>query len=159
MELTLEEFEFDKVMKDIVESLSPTVGDKDLELLTNVPEGITLYGDQRRLKQVLMNLVGNAAKFTPQGSVEVAARVLDGASLEISVTDTGIGIREEDLNKLFKPFQQIDSSLTRSYEGTGLGLYLCTKLLALMGGQVWAESEHGRGSTFTFVVPLRYGEE
>ena len=146
-------------MREIVESFSPKVQEKGLELLTEVSEGITLFSDRRRVKQVLMNLEGNAVKFTPQGSVKVTATTVRSGNLEISVADTGIGMKQEDMSKLFKPFQQIDMSTTRSYEGTGLGLYLCKKLLALLGGEIRAQSVYGRGSEFTFLLPLEYRGE
>jgi len=105
-----------------------------------------------------MNLVSNAVKFTDQGSVKIAARVLRDENLEICVIDTGIGVKEEDMYKLFQPFQQLDVSLTKKYEGTGLGLYLTKKLADLLGGDISAKSEYGRGSEFTFTIPLKYEE-
>ncbi len=156
VELTVEEFSLNDVVREVVETLSSAASEKGLELLTEVPEGITLSSDRRRIKQVLMNLASNAVKFTDQGSVKIAARVPGDGNLEIRVVDTGIGIKQEDMDKLFQPFQRIDVSLTERYEGTGLGLYLSKKLLALLGGDIWAESEYGRGSEFAFTIPLRY---
>ena len=155
VELSLEEFRLDDVVRELVESLSPAVSEKRLEFLTEVPEGITLFSDRRRIKQVLMNLASNAVKFTEQGTVKITARVLKDEALEIRVADTGIGVKQEDMNKLFAPFQQIDISLTKRYEGSGLGLHLSKKLVALLGGDIWAKSEYDSGSEFTFVVPLR----
>ncbi|MBW2038544.1 MAG: PAS domain S-box protein [Deltaproteobacteria bacterium] len=157
VELSLEEFRLDDVVGEVVETFSPAVMERGLELLTEVPEGITPFSDRRRVKQVLMNLVSNAVKFTDQGSVRITARVLRDENLEMRVTDTGIGIKKEGVNRLFEPFQQIDMSLTKKYEGTGLGLYLCKKLLALLGGEISAKSEYDRGSEFTFTIPLRGG--
>lgn len=159
VDLSLEEFSLDDVVREVVETLSPAANQKGLELLTEALEGITLYSDRRRVKQVLVNLGSNGVKFTDQGSVKITARVSGDDNLEIRVTDTGIGIKSEDMDKLFRPFQQIDMSLTRSVEGTGLGLHLCRKLADLLGGDIWAKSEHGRGSEFTLVLPLRYREE
>ncbi len=120
VELSLEEFSLDGVVREVAESLSPTATEKGLELITEVPEGITLFSDRKRAKQVLMNLGGNAVKFTDQGSVKITARVPGDDNLEIRVIDTGIGIKKEDMDKLF---QQIDVSLTKKHEGTGLGLH------------------------------------
>ena len=106
-----------------------------------------------------MNLVSNAVKFTDQGSVKITARVPGDDNLEIRVIDTGVGIKREDMDKLFQPFQQIDVSLTKKREGTGLGLHLSKKLAGLLGGDISAKSENGRGSEFTFTIPLRYQEE
>lgn len=158
-ELSLEEFRLDDVAREVVETFSPAVSEKGLELLTEMPAGITPFSDRRRMKQVLMNLVGNAIKFTDQGRVKIAARVLREKNLEISITDTGMGIKKEDMNKLFQPFQQIDMSLTKARKGTGLGLHLTKKLAALLGGAIAAKSEYGKGSEFTFTIPLDYEEE
>jgi len=155
VELSLEEFSLDGVVREVVEPLSPTASEKGLEVLTEVPEDITLFSDRRRVKQVLMNFVSNAVKFTDQGSVRIAARVLGDDNLEVRVIDTGVGIKKEDMKKLFQPFQQIDVSLTKKHEGTGLGLYLTKRLVALLGGDISAKSQYGRGSEFTFIVPLR----
>ncbi len=158
VELTLEEFSLDDLAREVVETLSPTANEKGLELMTEMPEGVTLSSDRRRLKQILMNLVSNAVKFTDRGSVKIAARVTGDENLEVCVIDTGVGIKKEDMNKLFQPFQQIDVSLTKKHEGTGLGLYLTKKLTDLLGGNISAKSEYGRGSEFTFTIPLRYEE-
>ncbi|GAH48423.1 unnamed protein product, partial [marine sediment metagenome] len=159
VELSLEEFSLDGVVREVVEPLSPMAGEKGLEVLTEVPEDITLFSDRRRIKQVLMNLVSNAVKFTDQGSVKIAARVPGDDNLEIRVIDTGIGIKKEDMDRLFEPFQQIGMPLTKSREGTGLGLYLTKRLVALLGGDISAKSEYGRGSEFSFTLPLEYREE
>jgi len=135
-----------------------------------------IVADERKIKQVLFNLLNNAFKFTPdEGSVRVAARKVgrsergdsfsgtsafplfrtDGDFIEISVTDTGIGISSEDQKKLFQPFQQIDSALSRKYSGTGLGLNLCKQFVELHGGRIWVESELEKGSRFIFVIPIK----
>ena len=145
------------------------------------PEVGTVVADQRRVEQVLLNLVNNAIKFTERGSVTVTGRAVatsaecgmgngelpDGKGLdhsalripksalvEIAVADTGIGIRPEDLGTLFQPFRQLDSGLTRQHEGTGLGLAISRRLADLMGGDIRAESEWGKGSIFTFTLPM-----
>jgi len=158
VELSLGEFSLDGVVREVVEPLSLTASEKGLEVLTEVPEGIALFSDKRRIKQVLMNLVSNAVKFTEQGSVKIAARVPGDDNLEVRVIDTGIGIKKEDMDKLFQPFQQIDVSLTKKHEGTGLGLHLTKRLVTLLRGDISAKSQYGRGSEFTFTMPLRYEE-
>jgi PAS domain S-box-containing protein len=117
---------------------------------------IEIEADERRLKQIMFNLLSNAVKFTEDGgSVIVSVRLRDGDSIEISVSDTGIGIKPEDMGKLFKEFSQVESVYSKSKEGTGLGLALTKKLVELHGGRVWAESEFGKGSRFSFSIPLR----
>lgn len=112
-----------------------------------------ITADERKIKQVLFNLLSNAFKFTPDGgSVRVTAR-MDNDNLEISVADTGIGISEEDQKKLFQPFQQIDSGYQKKAQGTGLGLKLCKDFVELHGGRIWIESEVGKGSRFLFIIP------
>ena len=158
VDLTLEEFKLDDMIKEVAGSFTTVVSDKGLKFETDVPEGITLSNDKRRVKQVLMNLAGNAIKFTEKGKVKVAAVILEKDKVQIYISDTGIGIKQEDMGKLFEPFQQIDASLTKKYEGTGLGLHLTKKLLALLGGDIWVKSEYGKGSEFTFSLPLRLEE-
>ena len=117
-----------------------------------------LVGDQLRLKQILLNLIGNAVKFTEQGFVTVSAHLFERHGnivlIGLSVADTGIGIKSEAMEKIFAPFSQADTSTTRKYGGTGLGLSICRRLLELMGGRIWAESREGEGSTFHVVIPL-----
>ena len=122
-----------------------------------------LVGDGVRLRQILFNLAGNAIKFTEQGGVDVRGRVLsptaDEARLEFAICDTGIGIPHGELDRIFQPFTQADSSTSRRFGGTGLGLSIAASLVAMMGGRIWAESEPGKGSTFYFTVlsPLGKG--
>ena len=113
-----------------------------------------MVGDRKRTLQVLLNLVNNAVKFTEHGSVQVLVRV-EGKSLSVCVADTGIGIKQEQLGMLFEAFRQLDASRKRVYEGTGLGLHLCRKLITLMHGQIGAKSQRGKGSQFTFTIPLQ----
>ncbi|HXE96839.1 MAG TPA: ATP-binding protein, partial [Dongiaceae bacterium] len=115
---------------------------------------VQLVADQRKLKQILFNLLSNAVKFTPApGTVNVSA-VRDGDFIEITVADTGIGIREEDIPKLFRPFTQLESVYTKGFEGTGLGLALNRQMVELHGGRIWVKSEIGVGSRFSFTIPL-----
>src|SRR5262249_42174417 len=115
-----------------------------------------VLGDAARLRQVLVNLLANAIKFTPAGEVgvTVSARRLEGSRREVhfAVRDTGIGIPKDRFDRLFKVFSQVDVSTTRRYGGTGLGLAISKRLSELMGGRIWAESEPGKGSTFHFTI-------
>ena len=120
-------------------------------------ESLTIvYSDQDKIRQIVLNLLSNAAKFTHEGRIILAARQ-DAANLCISVTDTGIGISQEALPRIFKEFQQADTSTTRQYGGTGLGLSISRNLARLLGGDLTVESELGKGSTFTLTIPIQYG--
>ena len=113
-----------------------------------------VLGDERKIKQVILNLLSNAVKFTPQGGrIGLKAALTDG-SIEISVSDTGIGIDPEDQAAVFEEFRQVESNETRKQEGTGLGLTLAKKFFELHGGRIWVDSALGRGSTFTFTLPV-----
>ena len=114
-----------------------------------------VYSDQDKIRQIVLNLLSNAAKFTPTGKIILAAKQ-DGDNLRISVSDTGIGISAEALPRIFKEFQQADNTTTRQYGGTGLGLSISRNLARLLGGDITIESELGKGSTFTLVIPIRY---
>jgi len=115
-------------------------------------------GDERRLTQVLMNLVGNAIKFTETGAVRIEAEA-EGGWFTVTVTDTGPGIAPADQGRIFDEFQQIDSSSTRKQGGTGLGLSIARKLVLLHGGRIEVESELGRGAAFRVILPVRASEE
>jgi len=137
----------------VVQSVRPLAEKKGLELSCEVAEDVgNIAGDARRVEQVLLNLLSNAVKFTGQGSVLVRC-AREGDRYLISVADTGIGVRDEDMERLFIPFHQIDTGLSRKYEGTGLGLSICKKLVELMGGAIRVDSRPGKGSTFSFTLP------
>jgi len=111
--------------------------------------------DERKLKQVLVNLLSNAVKFTPEGGrVGVRAAPANG-EVEVSVSDTGVGIADADQELIFEEFRQVGSDYARKHEGTGLGLALTKRLVELHGGRIWVKSELGKGSTFTFALPER----
>jgi signal transduction histidine kinase/DNA-binding response OmpR family regulator len=145
-------------VEDSLQLVAPKVGSAAVELTYAVEASVPRFivGDAGRLRQVLVNLLGNAVKFTPAGEVgvTVSARPLEGAAHELhfAVRDTGIGIAADRFDRLFKIFSQIDASTTRRYGGTGLGLAICKRLSELMGGRIWAESEPGGGSTFHFTI-------
>ena len=118
---------------------------------------IPVHADERKVRQVVLNLLSNAIKFTPEGGrIEVGAVSKDGA-VEVSVSDTGIGIASEDQEKVFEEFRQVGTE-TKKIEGTGLGLTLCRKFAELHGGKIWVKSLLGQGSTFTFTIPVRHGK-
>jgi signal transduction histidine kinase len=131
-----------------------------LELqLELAPEAdLQIVADQRKLKQILFNLLSNAVKFTPGPGTVTVSVARTGDFIEISVTDSGIGIKAEDIPKLFQPFTQLESVYTKEHEGTGLGLALNRHLVELHGGRIWVASEPGKGSRFSFTIPLRLAE-
>ncbi len=159
MKLELDKFN----LKELIEGCIALFKEKSIRHNIIVDYVLEINGDivadEQKIRQVLLNLLSNAFKFTPdRGSVYVYARkALDegaGSFIEISVVDSGIGISEEDKEKLFKPFQQLDSSVSKKHQGTGLGLNLCRKIIGLHGGRIWVESEKGKGSRFIFVIPI-----
>jgi signal transduction histidine kinase/DNA-binding response OmpR family regulator len=158
--LELEEAPLDLAgcVEEAIQLAAPAMRDKGVELTYLIESGApaALVGDVGRLRQVLVNLIGNALKFTPAGevAVTVSSRPLEGSHHEVhfAVRDTGIGISGEQFDRLFKSFSQADASTTRRYGGTGLGLVICQRLCELMGGRIWAESEVGQGSTFHFTI-------
>ena len=157
-DILVEEFYIDDVVQEVVETVTPLVNKKGIDILKETTEKTIILSDRRLVKQVLMNLVGNAGKFTDKGSVKIVSKVLKGGQLEVRVIDTGIGIKKKDMDKLFGFFKQIDMSSTKKHEGTGLGLYLSKKLVTMLGGNISARSEYGKGSEFTFTLPIKYKE-
>jgi PAS domain S-box-containing protein len=158
-DLEREPFDFVDVLHEVLRSLRPMADRKGLELIGDVPApAIPMTGDRKRALQVLLNLTNNAIKFTGKGSVKIAATV-ERDMLRVTVSDTGIGIRAEHIGMLFEAFRQVDGSAKRVYEGTGLGLYLCRKLLRMMGGEIKVESVYGSGSCFTYTMPLKLTAE
>ena len=163
--LTLENLDFDlhTIVHEVVDLLAPRAQSKGLKLTWQVPPGTParLRGDSSRLRQILTNLIGNAVKFTSRG--EVAVRVASESvgehtvCLRFFVTDTGIGIRPDQIEALFAPFVQADGSTTRKFGGTGLGLSIAKQLVELMGGEIGIQSQEGKGSTFWFTVVFEAG--
>lgn len=157
MELNFEQVPIADVVTDVAASLASFAGEKQLELTSDVSKDAErVETDRRSLRQILLNLANNAIKFTDKGSVRIEARATiwnDAPAVAMSVTDTGIGIRPEDLKRVFGAFEQVDSSSTRRVEGTGLGLHLCRTLALLLGGELSVVSEYGTGSTFTLTLP------
>jgi signal transduction histidine kinase len=153
-------FTLSAMLDETMKTLAIRAYEKGLELACDLPGSMPnrLVGDPLRLRQVLTNLVGNAIKFTEKGEVVVrvwvAEQTADEVELKFAVTDTGIGIPEEDQQRIFAPFTQADASMTRLFGGTGLGLAIAASLVEMMRGRIWVESQTGRGSTFYFTVRL-----
>ncbi len=155
LEVCCERFDVGTSVRKAVGLLATRAATKGIELSLEIaPDVIEVDSDCRRIEQVLLNLLSNAVKFTESGGVHVDCRRCD-ESLEICVQDTGIGIAPEDMDRLFQPFQQLDTGLSRQHEGTGLGLSISRKLIELLGGHIWVESEPGQGSRFSFEIPLK----
>ena len=154
MELHTEELQVAEVLQEVTAILEPMARQQGLRLTTiGATEAGVIKADRSKVKQVLYNLLSNAVKFTPApGHITLTVKDTD-EQLTIAVKDTGIGIKPEDLPKLFREFEQIDGSYTRRYQGTGLGLALCRRFVQMHGGRIWAESQFGKGSIFTFTIP------
>jgi signal transduction histidine kinase len=158
MELALNEYSVSDIVNTVRTSLRSIAAEKGLEFTAHVPDDLPVaYGDSGRLTQCLMNLAGNALKFTRQGRVDIAAELV-ADELIYRVSDTGIGIPREELTNVFAEFRQVDTTITREFGGTGLGLSIAKKFVEMLGGRIWVESEVGKGSTFGFSVPLRVSE-
>lgn len=159
-QLTLahEPFNLRQSIEKVIRTVTPLAERKGLQVEYTIASDVgEVRGDSRRVEQVLLNLLSNAIKFTEKGHIRLES-LRRGDEIEIRVNDTGIGIREEDMKKLFTPFRQIDTGLTRQYEGTGLGLSISKRLAEMMGGTIYAESVYGKGSTFSFTIPIDKGQ-
>ena len=165
LELACSYFDVAAALQNIQTIVKALASKKSIDLSLHIPPDFPrFYGDEVKFKQIMYNLLSNALKFTPQeGSVTVTVSAglgiepgIDSGDMEISVTDTGIGIRHEDQERIFKEFEQVDSSYGRQQQGTGLGLALTRRLVELHGGRIWVESDgiEGHGSAFSFVLPM-----
>jgi signal transduction histidine kinase len=155
--LSANEYSFQDVVQGVVSSVESLAAEKRLELAVNVASTLPVgYGDERRIRQVLLNLVGNAIKFTDAGKVEIRVRQ-DADQFEVAVADTGPGIDAEHQQRIFEEFQQVDSSPTKTKGGTGLGLAIAKRIVELHGGRIWVESTPGEGSSFYFSIPIKAG--
>jgi PAS domain S-box-containing protein len=167
VEILKRPFDMRSVIEQALRAVMPLSAKKGLSLDSIIASDVgTIVSDQRRVTQILINLLNNAIKFSERGNVRITAKRVNSESanqfggttdtdfIEISVADTGIGIEPEDMEKLFRPFSQVETSLARNHEGTGLGLSICDKLVEMLGGTIRAESEWGKGSKFTFVIPV-----
>ncbi len=162
MELTFSEVDVKEIIRGVLATAVGLVKDKPIEIRSDVPEDLPLiWADNIRVRQILLNLLSNAAKFTSEGEIGLNVKVEGGEEPEkllISVSDTGQGIAEEDQEKLFEPFSQVDASPTRKTGGTGLGLSICRYLVELHGGEIWVDSTPGEGSVFSFTLPIKPSE-
>jgi signal transduction histidine kinase len=161
MSLSLERFNLQEVLEEVVEIIGPLARDKalDLRIATEPTDALDLTADRIRLRQVMINLVGNAIKFTEQGGITLQAMQHNG-SVRVAIRDTGFGIPPDKLEAIFEAFSQVDTSTTRKASGTGLGLPISRRLIELHGGRLWAESSGipGEGSTFFVELPLEVQE-
>ncbi len=162
-QMTLEYIDFDPEITahDVCELIRPRISDKPIEVLCRIAENLpaNVQGDPGRFRQVLINLLGNAAKFTEHGEIELSVEVQEETAETITllskIRDTGIGIAKDKCETIFEAFKQADGTTTRKYGGTGLGLSICRKIAGLMNGQVWAESRVGEGTTFHFLAEMK----
>jgi CheY-like chemotaxis protein/anti-sigma regulatory factor (Ser/Thr protein kinase) len=165
LELEEEPFELQVCIEDTLDLFALKAIEKGLDLLYLIEPDVSpvLLGDANRLRQVLVNLVSNAIKFTPKGEVYISVQTLqqneDQLELRFAVKDSGIGIEPQMLPAIFEAFTQADSSTTRKYGGTGLGLAISKRIVNLMGGEIWAESEPGKGTTFYFTIQIKNSNE
>jgi two-component system CheB/CheR fusion protein len=161
LEITNAPFDLPESIRKVVQTVTPLAKKKQLSLIAQIaPDVNRITSDCWRVEQILLNLLSNAIKFTEQGEVTLTAEIVPDtrdvahSALRISVADTGLGIKREDLDKLFQPFRQLDTGLTRQHGGTGLGLAICKRLVERLGGTITVESEWGKGSTFRFTLPI-----
>ncbi|MEE9509068.1 MAG: MASE3 domain-containing protein, partial [Candidatus Bathyarchaeia archaeon] len=155
IKLDIKEFNFSDMMWELLDSFKVATDKKGLKLVLKMPETLMVESDERRMKQIIMNFVSNAVKFTDEGAIEIHVVEAD-EKVEVSVKDTGMGLKDEDMDMLFKQFSRIRVEGRTTVEGTGLGLYISKKMSDLLSGKIKVESEYGVGSKFTVIIPLRY---
>jgi len=160
------EFELEKMLRRVVNVVNFRIDEKQQKFSVHIDRAIPriLIGDDQRIAQVITNLLGNAVKFTPEkGVISLTVRLVgkenDICTVQVSVSDTGIGITSEQQEKIFNSFEQAESSTTRKYGGTGLGLAISKNIVEMMGGAMWVQSEPGKGSVFTFTIQVKCGTE
>jgi signal transduction histidine kinase len=154
----MQSVELEPVFRGVISTAHGLVGAKPIKLLSEIEAGLPLaFGDETRIRQVLLNLYSNAAKFTDQGEIKLFARQVP-EGIQVTVRDSGSGISQQDLGLIFEEFKQASNAGRDPRSGAGLGLAISRQLLELMGGHIWAESEIGKGSAFHFVVQ-RYGAQ
>ena len=157
LKVSRESFDLRSLIERTTRATKPLTEEKSIEFEVEIADDVnSISSDRRRVEQILLNLLSNAIKFTDEGKIHVSCS-LQGREVWVSVRDTGIGIRSQDVERLFKPFQQIQTG--RHFEGTGLGLSICKKLLDLLGGRIEVHSEWGKGSTFSFALPIEKSKE
>lgn len=156
LKLCISPFELRSEIENIFNMIEPLLSDKDVLLTYEISDGIPrcINGDQVRIRQILINLLSNSIKFTSKGFVKLSIKIVDKDVLEFRVIDSGIGIKDENLKSIFLSFTQADGSTVRKFGGSGLGLTICKELAGLMNGQLNIDSIYGKGSTFTFLLPM-----
>jgi signal transduction histidine kinase len=155
MELFRESIDLAGISTSVMNTIAGLIKDKSIELRQELPPALPkIKADEVRIRQILLNLLGNAAKYTDEGHITLRVSENDGNLLQISVIDTGMGIKKEDFERIFEEFQQADEAFALRRSGAGLGLPISKKFVELHGGQLWVESEVGRGSTFHFTLPI-----
>lgn len=165
LSLDFSDFPIRKCIENILVTLSPTIRKKNLSITTDLDDAVpdAVVGDQLRFKQVLLNLLGNAVKFTHQGEIRISARmetpIDDNDRILFSVSDSGIGIAPDKIESIFEAFEQAETSTGQQFGGTGLGLSICRRLVGMMNGRLWAESVPGRGSTFHVALPFAVSQK
>ena len=157
MPLTLTRFAIPELVSEVMAELEPIIKRSNLEVVARISGKLPmLRSDRSKVKQIVLNLLSNALKFTPSGTVTIkVSQNVTAQTITVGVTDTGVGIAPEDQAKVFEDFRQLDSSPTRGYGGTGLGLSICRRLSQMLGGTIELNSEVGKGSTFTLTLPLK----
>ena len=157
MTISPEEFAIDTVIGDALATVEPLIGEKPVKLLKEIDPAVpNLRSDPARIKQIILNLLSNAAKFTEEGHIVVAVRMVDENFMSVAVEDTGTGIPQDFLEMIFEEFRQVDGTSTRRHGGTGLGLAISRKLARILGGDLTVQSELGKGSVFSLTVPVSY---
>ena len=158
VEVRLERVSVDEIIQGAISTIEPALNDGQVRLIREItPDIPALSTDRERLRQIILNLLENAVKFTERGEIKISASQQNGC-FRLTVSDTGIGIQKEHLNKIFEEFHRVDSSSIKKYRGTGLGLAIVKKFVNLLGGEIAVESEVGRGSVFTVTLPMDYHE-
>jgi len=156
MPLTLTTFAIPELLDEVMSELEPIIRRSNLSVSSKLRQTPSLRSDRQKVKQIVLNLLSNALKFTPQGSVTILSSYdANRREITIAVRDTGVGIPVEDQSKVFEDFRQLDSSPARGYGGTGLGLSICRRLSQMLGGTIELESELGKGSTFKLRLPAK----
>jgi len=160
MKLGLANISLSDVIEPLTRTMMPILAPRKQSLDIKVEEELPkVYADKAKVRQVLFNLLSNSIKFTPDGDKLKIEAVRSGDWCQVSVIDNGIGIRKEDQEQIFEPFYQQDNPLTREKSGTGLGLAVAKEIIDKQGGRIWVESEYGKGSRFTFTLPLATADE
>ena len=148
-------FNLPELLREVISELEPIIVKSGLELTTRLPSDLpALRSDRQKVKQIVVNLLSNALKFTQKGNITIRVKTVGARAVTIEVIDTGIGIPKQDLEKIFEDFRQVDSTPRRAYGGTGLGLSICRRLASMLRGTLKVDSNLGKGSTFTLTLPI-----